>query len=104
MLGIGLCNIAVGKLLDASKGTEKPYASVILFFTILGCVSVGLSILLKCVDTVRGNRLYAGQRDRESAAEREAEIDHETMVNSPNTALQGLLSPSATAGVGSQRR
>jgi MFS family permease len=110
MLGIGLCNIAVGKLMDASKGTDKPYASLMLFFTVLGCVSVSLALLLKCVDAVRGNKLHAGQRDRERAgAEEGGEMDHDSMVNSPmvnspNTALQGLLSPSAaTAGMGSRR-
>ena len=81
-----------------------------LFFTVLGCVSVSLALLLKCVDAVRGNKLHAGQRDRERAgAEEGGEMDHDSMVNSPmvnspNTALQGLLSPSAaTAGMGSRR-
>ena len=103
MLGIGLCNIAVGKLMDAEKGSAKPYASLMVFFTVLGCVSVGLSVVLKCVDAVRGNKLYAGQRDRRGEEGKE-EIDQDSMLNSPNTALQGLLSPSAsTAGVGSRR-
>ena len=104
MLGIGLCNIAVGKLLDAGKGSAKSYAPLLLFFTVLGFVSVGLSVLLKCIDAARGNRLYNGQRDKKVQTASRVDRDDSKLVNSPTSAVQGLLSPSAaTAGVGSRR-
>merc|ERR1711865_292811 len=74
MLGIGLCNLAVGHLMDSNKSkiTGKiNYNPLLLFFTALAATAVGLTILLKCCDSVKGNKLYLGQRDKKNDGDNE---------------------------------
>ena len=69
MLGIGVCNIVVGRLMDentddATKVTN--YRPALLFFAGMACVSTLLSGVLLAVDqTSGGKQLMKGQRDKE---------------------------------------
>lgn len=107
--GIGLCNLAVGHLMDSNKSkiTGKiNYNPLLLFFTVLAATAVGLTILLKCCDSVKGNKLYLGQRDKKNDGDNEDPYsNYEDDMMSPGTAVGNLLSPSAAvAGVSSRRR
>ena len=79
---------------------------MLLFFTVLAATAVGLTILLKCCDSVKGNKLYLGQRDKKNDGDNEDPYsNYEDDMMSPGTAVGNLLSPSAAvAGVSSRRR
>lgn len=68
MLGIGICNIIVGRLMSANSSgcgpdTEVDYLPTMKFFLIMACCSVVLSGVLKLADACGTNRLRRGQRD-----------------------------------------
>jgi Na+/melibiose symporter-like transporter len=110
MLGIGLCNLAVGHFMDAHKDhvTGKiNYNATLMFFTTLAAVAVGLTVLLKCCDSARGGKLYLGQRDKKKGQDGnytvEYEGDYEGMA-SPGRMVGNLMSPNAGAAIAGNRR
>ena len=108
MFGIGVCNLVVGHLMDSNKASNGKinYNPLLMFFTSLAAVAVGLTVLLKCCDTAKGGKLYAGQRDKkndDSQFSANEEWDNAGML-SPGTAVGNLMSPSAGAAVSAGHR
>merc|ERR1711964_255638 len=68
MLGIGICNIVVGQLMDSNKiehgdgHTDNNYVPVLTFFTFMGVVSAGLAVVLCVSDLMTTSELRRGQR------------------------------------------
>lgn len=107
MLGIGLCDLAVGHLMDSNKsdgGKKVNYNPTLSFFLVLSSGTVALSVLLKCLDTAKGGKLYKGQRDKNQENSDGILSSYEDMM-SPGTAVGNLMSPSAAvAGISNNRR
>jgi MFS family permease len=110
MLGIGLCNLMVGYLMDShkSKTGKINYNPTLIFFTTLAALAVSFTILLKCCDTVKGGKLYKGQRDKKNDDDNNDDdslYDKGDGMMSPSTAVGNLMSPNAgVAAVSSHRR
>ena len=51
-------------------------------------LQLGCNVLLKCVDAARGNRLYAGQRDKGGADEVEEDADGAAVGEQPTATSQ----------------
>ena len=111
MFGIGLCQLAVGRLMDANTVDKVVnFGPTLTFFFVLAALSVGMAALLKCCDSAKGGKLYLGHRDTKDAdgdgednGSSYGAVDHGMM--SPGTAVGNLLSPSAAmAGVSSRKR
>ena len=82
MLGIGISNIIVGKLMSSGK-----YNGVLTFFTIMAGLSTFISILLCFLEKGKLNESASERKERER-------LNPDPLL-SPGTQTFNLLSPSA---------
>ena len=100
MLGIGICNIVTGRLMDANtKNKIVDYYPTLLFFAFMSIVATIFAFVLMCVDKTNGNKLHGGQRNSSRSSDRDPLLPSSAdAVDSPGmnylTSPQGAVSTS----------
>jgi len=98
MLGIGICNIVTGRLMDANtKNKIVDYYPTLLFFASMSVVATIFAFVLMCVDKANGNKLHGGQRNSSRSPDRDPLLPSSVdAVDSPGmnylTSPQGAVS------------